>query len=251
MTNMRGSFLSYDPAVRYRARSSRRAVAALAHPSPGMGRNDFTNGYYPQWQHFWSSFTPVRAVFARRRGDRGRRASRSLRRCLRAPLVAHARRRRAPLPDSTRCGFTPDGDSATIVRQSKRARPSTPRASNPTRNRSHCERAQSPQMNRLAPLAHAEHGEDAARFDADLRAAWLPVVQRLGDAGAQRHPSKPPLAGWFMDKSGTSGFTNPFTLETQLAPDLLWFERAVSVKRTNGATSPASTAKTKRTTSRF
>jgi hypothetical protein len=28
-----------------------------------------------------------------------------------------------------------------------------------------------------------------------------------------------------MNKTGTSGFTNPFTLETQLAPDLLWFER--------------------------
>jgi hypothetical protein len=28
-----------------------------------------------------------------------------------------------------------------------------------------------------------------------------------------------------MNLSGTSGFTNPFTLETQLAPDLLWFER--------------------------
>jgi hypothetical protein len=88
------------------------------------------------------------------------------------------------------------------------------------------------ELNRLARPAHALN-DDAPRGQALqlelLRNAWLPVVQRLGDRWTpQVGAAKPTLAGFFMDKNGTSGFTNPFTLETQLAPDLLWFERPFS-----------------------
>ena len=84
------------------------------------------------------------------------------------------------------------------------------------------------QLNKLAPLAHAQQSaasRDAALSTELLRNAWLPVVQRLGDRWTPDvAPAKFTLAGFFMDRNGTSGFTNPFTLETQLAPDLLWFE---------------------------
>jgi hypothetical protein len=84
------------------------------------------------------------------------------------------------------------------------------------------------EMNRLAPIAHAAKRGETIDI-VDLLDAWLPVVQRLGDVWVPDvYAAKPAAAGWFMDKSGTSGFTNPFTLETQLAPDLLWFERPFS-----------------------
>jgi len=84
------------------------------------------------------------------------------------------------------------------------------------------------QINALAPLAHSMHRGNT--FDlTQLQAAWSPVVVRLGDTWTPRvSASKPTLAGPFMDAIGTSGFTNPFSLETQLAPDLLWFERPFS-----------------------
>jgi hypothetical protein len=80
------------------------------------------------------------------------------------------------------------------------------------------------QINRLAPLAHAQ---EAQPLDLDaLRIAWLPVVRASGDTwnplvGAP----KPTLANLFMNASGTSGFVNPLSLNVQLASDLLWFER--------------------------
>lgn len=88
------------------------------------------------------------------------------------------------------------------------------------------------ELNTLARPAHALN-DNAPRGEAQafepLRNAWLPVVQRLGDRWIpEAGKAKPTLAGFFMDKNGTSGFTNPFTLETQLAPDLLWFERPFS-----------------------
>ncbi len=80
------------------------------------------------------------------------------------------------------------------------------------------------QMNRLAPLAHAQA---SAPLDiGGLYAAWLPVVQAGGDgwtplAGAP----KPTLADPFMNATGTSGYINPLALDVHLASDLLWFER--------------------------
>ncbi len=80
------------------------------------------------------------------------------------------------------------------------------------------------QMNALAAPAHAL----ALRpIDLDaLRAAWLPVVQRVGDAWTPAVGSaKPTLANPFMMATGTSGFINPLTLNVATASDLLWFER--------------------------
>ena len=84
------------------------------------------------------------------------------------------------------------------------------------------------EMNALAPLAHARASET---LDLDaLRAAWLPVVQRGGDAwtplvGAPKFT----LADPFMNANGTSGFINPLSLTVQSASDLLWFERPFDV----------------------
>lgn len=80
------------------------------------------------------------------------------------------------------------------------------------------------QMNALAPAAHAGA---AAPLNLDaLRSAWTPVVQRLGDTWTPNvGQPKISIVDPFMAATGTSGFINPFTLESQLATDLLWFER--------------------------
>jgi hypothetical protein len=79
-------------------------------------------------------------------------------------------------------------------------------------------------MNALAAQAHAHSNEPLDR-DA-LRAAWTPVIARLGNAWtANVGRPKVSIADPFMSATGTSGFINPFTLESQLATDLLWFER--------------------------
>lgn len=80
------------------------------------------------------------------------------------------------------------------------------------------------QVNALAPAAHAHENEPVDI--ANLRTAWLPVVQRGGDEWAPHVGApKPTIANPFMVATGTSGFINPFTLNVQLASDLLWFER--------------------------
>jgi hypothetical protein len=76
-------------------------------------------------------------------------------------------------------------------------------------------------MNALAGPAHAHQAYDR---DA-LRTDWLPVVRRLGDTwdpdvGRYKRSIFDP----FMTATGTSGFIDPLTLESQLASDLLWFE---------------------------
>jgi len=79
------------------------------------------------------------------------------------------------------------------------------------------------QVNALAPLAHARMSVGFKR--SQLRAAWLPVVRVLGDRW-NPHVGAPKwtIARPFMALNGTTGFINPLTLESQLAPDLLWFE---------------------------
>jgi hypothetical protein len=80
------------------------------------------------------------------------------------------------------------------------------------------------EMNALAPLAHADAAQPLDL--AALRAAWLPAVQRAGDAWTPSTGSaKPTIADPFMVATGTSGFINPLTLNVALASDLLWFER--------------------------
>lgn len=80
------------------------------------------------------------------------------------------------------------------------------------------------EMNALAATAHAR-----ATFPLDqqaLEAAWLPAVQRAGDAWTPSVGSaKPTIADPFMQATGTSGFINPLTLNVAMASDLLWFER--------------------------
>lgn len=76
-------------------------------------------------------------------------------------------------------------------------------------------------LNALAAPAHARITYDRD----DLRAAWLPVVRRLGDDWDPHVGRfKRSIADPFMTATGTSGFINPFTLESQLATDVLWFE---------------------------
>ncbi|MBV8373105.1 MAG: DUF3810 family protein [Candidatus Eremiobacteraeota bacterium] len=80
------------------------------------------------------------------------------------------------------------------------------------------------QMNALAATAHA-HAADPLDLDR-LRDAWLPAVRRAGDDWFPTvGPAKLTLANPFMEATGTSGFVNPLTLNTQLAGDVLWFER--------------------------
>ncbi len=77
------------------------------------------------------------------------------------------------------------------------------------------------EMNMLAKAAHAKPSYDRD----DLRAAWTPVVRRLGDTwDPQVGRYKRSIFDPFMNATGTSGFINPLTLESQLATDLLWFE---------------------------
>jgi hypothetical protein len=218
----RGSFTSYTLPFDI-ALIAIGAIVAAWRPSSGWVEQHFTNGYYPDWQHFWASIT-AHIPFAL--GDLVFVGGIAV--VLAALLFARPWWRtiagiaavaglyaiwfyagwgfgydRAPL--QTRTTY----DTARL----------TPSNIDRLRERATAE------MNRLAPLAHAQQHGDALDLAA-LQTAWTPVVQRLGNAWTpQVHASKPPLFGWFMDKSGTSGFTNPFTLETQLAPDLLWFER--------------------------
>ena len=84
------------------------------------------------------------------------------------------------------------------------------------------------EMNALAAPAHAR-AELPLDLD-ELRAAWLPAVQRAGDdwTPSVGH-AKPTIADPFMLATGTSGFINPLTLNVALASDLLWFERPFDI----------------------
>jgi hypothetical protein len=79
-------------------------------------------------------------------------------------------------------------------------------------------------LNHLAPLAHARRNEQLDL--AELRQAWVPVVQAGGDAWIPLTGApKPTLADPFMTATGTNGYINPLALDVHLASDLLWFER--------------------------
>ncbi len=81
-------------------------------------------------------------------------------------------------------------------------------------------------MQRLNALAAAAHAAPHVLDIAQLRASWLPVVQRAGDRWTpQIGAPKLTIADPFMTATGTSGFINPLTLNVQLASDLFWFER--------------------------
>ncbi|HEV3154334.1 MAG TPA: DUF3810 family protein [Candidatus Baltobacteraceae bacterium] len=202
------------------------AAAAFWRPSPQWVENVFTNGYYPYWQHFWSLFTPYVPFSI---GDVVVLIGVVI---VIAAIVSVRPWWRALIGIAALAGFYSlwfyagwafGYDRAPVeVRADFDASRLNPAAIDALRTRAIA------QMNRLARQAHAAHDLDGAEWELDvddLRLSWLPVVARLGDRWLpQVNESKFTLAGWFMDRSGTSGFTNPFTLETQLAPDLLWFE---------------------------
>ncbi|MGH8164371.1 MAG: DUF3810 family protein [Rhodanobacteraceae bacterium] len=209
------------------------AFALLWRPSPAWVERTFSNGYYPRWQHAISSVT-LHLPFAL--GDAFALAG--VVAVLWRGIAAIRTRRAGPLLDALGiagfyvfwfyAGWGWGYDRAPV--QDRLAYDSariTPAAIDALRA---CAVAR---LNQLAPLAHAratrattEEPNDRAR----LYAAWLPVVQRAGDAWTPRvGRPKPTLAAPFMDASGTSGFINPFSLESQLAPDLLWFEKSFSL----------------------
>ena len=201
------------------------AAAILAHPSAQWVEAHFSNGYYPVWERFWSSFTPS-IPFAL--GDLV--IALGILAILTIPFFVRPWWR-ALLGIGGLAGFFAiwfyagwgfGSDRAPVTaRTAFDAARVNPQSIDALRRRVIA------QVNRLAPIAHAR--EPQAFDEGALHDAWLPVVQRLGDRWTPHvAPAKPPAAGWFMDKTGTSGFTNPFTLETQLAPDLLWFERPFS-----------------------
>ena len=201
-------------------------LAASWRPSPDWVERSFSNGYYPKWEYFWSSFTPLVPLSV---GDAVAIAGALV---ILSTLFFVRPWWRALLGIAALAGFYSlwfyggwgfGYDRAPVETRAKfdPAR-ITPAAIDALRTRMIA------QMNVLAPIAHRTENEDESLYDA-LLVAWEPVVERLGDDWTPRvYAAKPTLAGWFMDRSGTSGFTNPFTLETQLAPDLLWFERPFS-----------------------
>ena len=211
-------------------------TAALWHPSPEWIERSFTNGYFPGWQHFWCS---IAAIVPFSLGDIAIavgalaivivvvRGALSARRRKRAVLFLRALIVAAGIGGAYACWFYAGWgwgyDRAPLqtraVFNSAHVNPQTIAVL----------RAQAAaQMNGLVQAAHSLHDANVSREDL-LRGAWQPVVQRLGDDWMPLAiRAKWTLAGPFMNASGTSGFTNPFTLETQLAPDLLWFERPFS-----------------------
>ena len=238
----RGSFTSYTLPLDI-ALIVFGAIVALWRPSPVWVEQRFTNGYYPHWQQFLSSLTSV-LPFAL--GDALIAAGIAV--IVLALIFARPWWRmlvgiaaiaglyaiwfyagwgfgydRAPVQDRTAYSASRVNPSQVVALRTRAIA----------------------QLNRLAPLAHAQRQGDTMDIAA-LQNAWTPVVQRLGDdwtpaVGA----AKPALAGWFMDKIGTSGFTNPFTLETQLRR-ICSGSSGRSHRRMNGRTLPVLTAKTKR-----
>lgn len=198
-------------------------VASLWHPSPEWVERSFSNGYYPAWQHFWSALTSP-LPFAL--GDVVIAAAVVLFVLIlvRVRPFWHLMLNAAALAGFFLLWFYAGWgfgyDRAPVqTRTEYDAQRVSAAGIDTLRNQLVAE------MNRLAPLAHNARRSDDFNVPM-LRDAWLPVVQRLGNAWTPNvGAAKPPAGGWFMNLSGTSGFTNPFTLETQLAPDLLWFER--------------------------
>lgn len=234
----RGSFAFWLTLLLEVAAIAGGTAAAVWRPSAGWVERSFSNGYYPHWERALHAITRevpfslgdfvvlagVLAIVLRSIAQiRQAHRTRSLRSIARLALDLAAvagfyaawfyagwgwAYDRPPLQDRT----------------AYRASRVTPAAIGALRARAIAE------VNRLAPLAHARHESDPHLDRTRLREAWLPVVRRLGDAWtpAVGRP-KPTLADPFMNATGTSGFINPFTLESQLASDLLWFERPFSL----------------------
>jgi hypothetical protein len=76
------------------------------------------------------------------------------------------------------------------------------------------------ELNRQYASAHASAPDLEA-----LRTAFQDALHALGDADIVPGRPKPTLLGWYFHKASIAGMTDPFLLETMLAPDLLDVER--------------------------
>ncbi len=201
-------------------------VALLWRPSAGWVEHAFINGYYPKWQYFWAMLTQG-IPFAL--GDVVVLAGAVI---IIAAIAFVRPFWRAILGIAALGGFYTlwfyAGWGYGYDRAPVEARADFQQSRLTAATIDALRKRIVARMNALAPVAHHAATREYVDYGR-LRLAWQPVVQRLGDDWTpQVSPAKFTLAGWFMDRSGTSGFTNPFTLETQLAPDLLWFERPFS-----------------------
>lgn len=191
-------------------------------PGPAWVENQFTNGYYPHVQFFWASLTSA-VPFSLNDAVVGLGVL-----ALAAALIFVRPFWRALLGVLAIAGFYSFWFYAGWGFGYDRAPIETRAAFDPsllTAARVNALRRRAiAQMNALAPLAHAEDAHGHAN-NATLQSSWAAVAQRLGDRWQPRvGPAKPTIGGFIMDLNGTTGFTSPFTLETHLAPDRLWFE---------------------------
>jgi len=219
--------------LRYIAQTLLVAIAVtvlLVQPSPAWIERHFSNGYYARWQHLISTITlPLPfslgdlvglafiaiAVAILVRGHRAKTRFGFV------PALARTALNLATLAAvaaiwfyaSWGWGYSRAPLETRVAYDSARANPAAVDG---------LRRTAIAHMNALAPRAHA--GSHA--FDSDaLRAAWEPVVQRAGDVWTPNvGRTKISIAAPVMNANGTSGFVNPFTVESQLATDLLWFE---------------------------
>lgn len=200
------------------------AIAALAwHPSPQWVERAYANGWYPQWEGVaavlsgplpWSlgDLAAIAGVFA-----------------IVARFVARGHRVGAALFDAAvilaiyavwfEAAWGLNYNRAPIeARTAYDAARVTPGA---------IERLRADAIAQMNALAAPAHARANVPLDLDaLAASWAPAVQAAGDAWTPRvFGAKPSIADPFMAATGTSGFINPLTLTTQLASDLLWFER--------------------------
>ncbi|MDQ2872412.1 MAG: DUF3810 domain-containing protein [Candidatus Eremiobacteraeota bacterium] len=205
------------------------AAAFLWHPPPQWVESAFSNGCYPRWQHALAAIT-LHLPFAL--GDLFGLVGVAL--VIWRTVEAILSRRLRPLLDALAVagvyalwfyagwgwGYARPPVQDRLAYDPARVTPATILA---LRDRTIAE------MNRLAPPAHEEERRASADNGVSM-ASWTQVVQRAGDSWTPRvGEPKPTIAAPFMDATGTSGFINPFSLESQLAPDLLWFERPFSL----------------------
>jgi hypothetical protein len=203
-------------------------------PAAGWVESAYANGAYPRWEHLAYSITRglpwslgdfafgigIAAIVWRvvafvRGGGRGRRRRRSSFGLLVLDVAAIVGLYAVWFEASWGWNYARAPIEARMRYDPARV---TPGAA--SRLRTHA-------MAELNALAATAHARAAAPFDRSvLRDAWLPAVQRAGDAWTpEAGDAKPTVANPFMEATGTSGFINPLTLNVQLAADLLWFER--------------------------
>jgi hypothetical protein len=212
---MRGSFLLAFEVLAMLAG----AFALLARPSAEWIESAYANGFYPGWQHLASAIT-LPLPFSL--GDVAVLAAIL---ALGWLLVGSFRRPRLLLVAGALLGVVVFWFEASWGWNYNRA-PIESRVAYVAANANDAavDKLRALAMARMNALAAPAHANESYDRDA-LRGSWLPVVRRLGDTwdpNVGRY--KRSIFDPFMTATGTSGFINPLTLESQLASDLLWFE---------------------------